>query len=126
VEIDAAAYVLDCLPNMTTAMVAERVVPFVRKLRAARPATPIILVENIPYQYTHFLPNQRQQLNDKNRALREAYRQLADVRGLTYVPCDSLIGNDFEATVDGAHMTDLGFLRMSDSLEPILRKALSR
>ncbi len=45
-ELDAAVFVLECLPNMTTDMVRERVQPFVKILREARPATPILLVES--------------------------------------------------------------------------------
>jgi lysophospholipase L1-like esterase len=125
-EIDAAAYVLDCLPNMTADTVKERVVPFVESLRKARPETPIILVENLPYQYTPFLPKPRQQLLEKNQALHDAYQRLAagGVRRLTYVPGDSLVGDDGQATVDGVHLTDLGFLRFADALEPVLRRTL--
>ena len=38
--IDAAAFVVDCLPNMTPAQVRERTVPLVRQLRRARPELP--------------------------------------------------------------------------------------
>ena len=36
-ELDPSVYVLDCVPNMTPAMVSERVVPFVTALRCAKP-----------------------------------------------------------------------------------------
>ncbi len=45
-ELDPAVYVLDCLPNMKAALVTERVEPFEKTLRAARPTTPIVLVED--------------------------------------------------------------------------------
>jgi len=48
------------------------------------------------------------------------------VTGLSYVPGETLLGNDGEATVDGTHPTDLGFQRMADALEPVLRKALEK
>lgn len=125
-ELDVAVYVLDCLPNMTAEMVRDRVPPFVRRLREAHPRTPILLVENLTYQNAHFLPASREQLVAKNEALRTAYRRLvaSGVTGLLYVPGGALIGGDGEATVDGAHPTDLGFVRIADSLEPVLRAAL--
>jgi lysophospholipase L1-like esterase len=43
---------------------------------------------------------------------------------LHYVPGESLLGEDGEATVDGTHPTDVGFLRIADALEPVLRKAM--
>ena len=45
-ELDPSVYVLDCLPNLAADEIKERVEPFVRKLRAAHPDTPIVLVED--------------------------------------------------------------------------------
>jgi len=127
-ELDASAYVLDCAPNMSPVLVTERTEPFVKALRKARPNTPIILVENIQYQAGAFLPGPRQSYVDKNNALRAAYERLKaeGVTGLHYVPCDALLGDDGEATVDGTHPNDLGFMRMADALEPALRSALGQ
>jgi hypothetical protein len=36
------------------------------------------------------------------------------------VPGDPLFGDDGEATVDGTHATDLGFLRLAQALAPVL------
>jgi lysophospholipase L1-like esterase len=95
-------------------------------LRAARPDTPIVLVENIAYQAGAFLPGAKESYVDKNAALRAAYERLTEkgIQGLSYVPGETLLGADGEATVDGTHPTDLGFQRMADALEPVLRKAL--
>jgi hypothetical protein len=45
-------------------------------------------------------------------------------RKLFYLQGDGLLGDDGEATVDGSHPTDLGFLRQADAfagaLTPIL------
>ncbi|HOZ47540.1 MAG TPA: SGNH/GDSL hydrolase family protein [Candidatus Hydrogenedentes bacterium] len=126
-EIDAAAYVLDCVPNMSPEVVTERIEPFVKRLRSAHADTPIVLVENIRYQAGAFLPERRKSYEDKNVALRAAYGRLqADgVQGLTYIPSDALLGDDGEATVDGTHLTDLGFLRYSDAVAPVLRGILA-
>src|SRR5205085_2015483 len=48
-ELDPAVYVLDCLPNMSAAEVAERMEPFVRTLRKAHPRTPIVMAEDRLY-----------------------------------------------------------------------------
>ena len=50
--------------------------------------------------------------------------QAEGIAHLHYVPGDNLFGSDHEATVDGVHATDLGFLRMADAMEPYLRDAL--
>lgn len=125
-EIDASVYVLDTLPNMTKPMVEERLESFVKALRKARPQTPIVLVESVPYQGEAFLTKQRQAVADKNLALRKAYENLkaGGVRNLVYVTNEHLTGTDGEGSVDGSHLTDLGFLRFAEALEPVLRRAL--
>ena len=46
-------------------------------------------------------------------------------KGLYYLEGDGLLGEDGEDTVDSSHPTDLGFLRMADAFEPVLREMLS-
>ena len=48
-ELDPAAYILDCLPNLEEPQITQRLEPFVRALRTAHPAAPIVLVENVVY-----------------------------------------------------------------------------
>lgn len=125
-ELDSSAYVLDCMPNMTAQEVGERVGPFVKALRQARPETPIVLVEDRTISNAGLLPSALAR-NEANRAaLKKAYRDLQDsgVTGLAYLPGDSLLGSDGEGTVDGSHPTDLGFLRMADAFEGVLRPIL--
>lgn len=124
-ELDASVFVLDCLPNMTPELVAERVAPTVKTLRAAHPDTPIVLVENIIYQSSWFYEADGGHVA-KNVELKKAYESLlADgVQGLTYVPCDNLLGSDGLGTVDGTHPTDLGFFRQADVLAPVIKALL--
>ncbi|MBI4559356.1 MAG: SGNH/GDSL hydrolase family protein [Candidatus Hydrogenedentes bacterium] len=125
-QLDVSVYVVDCSPNMKTEMIIERTEPMVHALRKARPATPIVLVENVPYEQGWFLESSRKSYQEKNAALRAAYERLRQegVKHLYYVPCEGLFGDDHEATVDGTHATDLGFLRMADVIEPVLRRIL--
>jgi lysophospholipase L1-like esterase len=125
-EPDAAAFVLDCLPNVQEPEVTERLGPLVRKIRAAHPAAPIVLVENVVYQDAHLLSDRRERQETSNRALRAVLAELqsAGVRGLHHVPADDLFGSDGEATVDGTHATDVGFLRLAAAIRPVLERAL--
>jgi lysophospholipase L1-like esterase len=126
-ELDAGVFVLDCLPNMDAAQVKERTIPFVKILRQARPDTPIVLVENIIYQGSGFVAERRERAQSKNTALEEVFRELSSsgMRNIFYVPGADLLGQDGEATVDGTHPNDLGFMRMADVLEPVLKRALA-
>ena len=59
-ELDPAVYCIDCLPNMDPAAVRERTAPLVERLRAARPQTPILLVEDRVFTNAPFLPERQQ------------------------------------------------------------------
>jgi hypothetical protein len=56
-------------------------------------------------------------------ALRRAYDRLraGGAPDLLYVPGAHLLRDDGEASVDGSHPTDLGFMRLADAFEPLLR-----
>jgi hypothetical protein len=125
-ELDAALYVLDPLPNMKEEWVAPRLEHFVRILRQAHPKTPIVLVENLAYADADLVEPRRDRSASANARLRELHRRLvrAGDKSLLYVSAAGLIGSDGEGTVDGTHPTDLGFQRMADALEPVLRRAL--
>lgn len=122
-EVDARAYVLDCLPNLGPRQVAERTEPFVRALRAERPDVPIVMVEDRVNANARFLPGRMRHHEGNHAAFRAAFDKLSasGLRGLTYVRDAPFLGEDGEATVDGSHPTDLGMVRYADALEPILR-----
>jgi hypothetical protein len=127
-RIDAAAYVIDCLPNMNAAAVTEKCVPLVKQLRAARPDTPIILVEDRRNTDSWLKASLRQHHDENHAALKAAYEQLVKegVKGLSYVPGDHLYGDDADGATDGSHASDLGFHRQADIFEPFLKAALGR
>ena len=126
VELDAACYVIDCLPNLQPAAVTERCVPLVKQLRKARPDTPIVLVEDRRFANSWILPAKSKFHDENQAALRKAYEELqaAGVKKLHYVRGDLLLGEDTEGTTDGSHPNDLGFFRKADAFEPVLRQAL--
>ncbi|MGN6033442.1 MAG: SGNH/GDSL hydrolase family protein, partial [Thermomicrobiales bacterium] len=126
-EIPAAVYVIDCLPNMDADLVEERALPFLEALRAKRPETPIVLVEDRTLENAWVYAVEREKHAARREALRaafEALRERGDTR-ITLVPADGLLGADGDATVDRSHPTDLGFHRQADVLEPVLRKILA-
>lgn len=125
-ELDAAVYVIDCLPNMSAPEVAERTEPLVRALRAARPNTPIVLAEDRSYANGAILAGPRERNAEGRAALGAALARLreAGIKGLFPLSGESQLDGDGEGTVDGSHPTDLGFVQMADAFEPVLRRAL--
>src|SRR5690606_26465008 len=95
-------------------------------LRAARPDTPIIVVEDRQYANTDYQPARRSHHDSTRQVIRWVYQRLVTegVENLYFVSRENLFGDDFEATVDGSHPTDLGMVRYSDILEPVIREAL--
>jgi len=122
-ELDASVYVIDCLPNMDETMVAQRTEPLVRILRKAHAKTPIVLVEDRTYSNAFLIPSKQKYHAQKRAALRKAYDNLTSsgVKELYYVHGEHLLGDDGDATVDGSHPTDLGFMRLADAMETVLR-----
>lgn len=128
VQLDAAVYVIDCLPNMGPADVTAKTIPLVKQLRAAKPETPIILVEDRRFTNDWILPAKKQFHTDNHAALKAAYETLQKegVKNLSYIPGDSLYGDDSEGATDASHASDLGFMRQADIFEPVIRKALGK
>ena len=125
-ELDPSVFVLDCLPNLTSDETAERVEPLVRQLRAAKPKTPILLVEDRIFPNAVVLPDRLEGHRQRHAILREVFERLiaSGVKDLYYLEGDGLLGDDGEATVDGSHPTDLGMMRYADAYEKVLRKII--
>jgi len=124
--IPASCFVIDCLPNVSVAQMNEKYARFLKIIREKHSETPIILVENILYPHMYFDQKVFVLINEKNDTLNRIFREQKSKgdKNIYLVKADDLIGNNQEATVDGVHLTDLGFLRLAENLYPVLRKRL--
>jgi hypothetical protein len=115
-EIDAGIYILDPLPNMDLTLVNERTEKFVRRLRALRPDAEIIMVEDFPRTNSWIIAGSEEEIAVKCRRYREIYEKLISegITGLSYLFGNELLGTDNEASIDGIHPGDLGYMRMAD------------
>jgi lysophospholipase L1-like esterase len=121
-ELDASIYVIDCLPNMGAAEVAERTEPTVALLRKAHPQAPIVLVEDRTYGDAHLVKSKRERNDQSREALSAAYDKLhaAGDKHLYYIAGELLLGDDDEGTVDSSHPNDLGFMRQAEAFAEVL------
>jgi hypothetical protein len=128
IKIDAAVYVIDCLPNMGPPDVRQKCPALVKQLRAARSETPILLVEDRRNTNSWILPARDKHHTDNHIALREVYDALIKegVKNLHYLPGDALLGDDADGATDGSHPNDLGFMRQADAFEAALRPLLAK
>ena len=132
-RIDASCYVLDCVRNMGTTTgekenaangnvlgrnVEENYEPFIRNLRAKRPAVPIVMAEQVDVY--------RGRQNAKERHVRSLYERLVEEgwRGLVYLPKDGMFPDDLEGSVDGVHPNDWGMMALARAYGKAVKKAL--
>ena len=117
-ELNPSVYVLDTMGNMSGPQVSQRVEPFIKKLRAAHPDTPILLVEDAS------LDNRP---TGKGRILQEIREKLrlAGDKNLYFLSNHGMLGEDGEGTVDGTHPNDLGMMRHAEvfakAIQPLLQ-----
>jgi hypothetical protein len=121
-RIDARLYIVDCLPNNSPEQLAERLPPFLKRLRELRPDVPILLVEDREFGAARFQPFRSEVRRDKNRVLHGIIDALQDagMTGLHLASHPHWYGDDGEGTVDGSHPNDLGAFRMAEALLPIV------
>jgi len=127
-EIDAAIYVVDCLPNLEPPLVEERSLAFMSRLNELRGNTPLVLIEDRTYANSWAVPLLAERNRQSRSILRNTRERLveAGISNLYYIGGDTLLGDDDEATVDGTHPTDLGFMRIAEHLRPILATLIGR
>lgn len=127
-NIDASCFVIDCLPNVNPKQMREKYIRFVEIIRAKHPEVPLVLVETLHYSSMYYDQHMASVISEKNLLLRELYQEMKRKgdRKLYYVSAKGLTGTDLEESVDGVHLTDLGFYRYSQNIYPLLRKLLRR
>lgn len=125
-ELDPTLYVLDNMPNMEESSINEREESAIRKLRTARPKTPIVLIDNMLYCNAFLKEPSMNRYTSSNMAQYAIYEKLIQegMGNLHYIKDDALIGKDGEGTVDGTHFTDLGYMRFSTKLIDPLRELI--
>ncbi|WP_207425746.1 SGNH/GDSL hydrolase family protein [Pedobacter sp. SYSU D00535] len=125
-NIPADAYVLDCVPNPLPSEIKERAFVFIQRLRALKPNVPVIMVESIFRETGNWDSVLGERTRQQNLEFRNAYNKLKkeNSRNLYYIESKDLIGNDHEATVDGTHLSDLGFTRIAETIMKQLKRAL--
>ncbi len=121
-----SVYVLDYVPNATAEMIKAHGEEFFRIIRDARPDVPVIFVEDPIFPHSRLDCKMAEEVREKNIQQKALYERLkkSGEKKLFYLSAEGMIGDDYEATVDGIHFTDLGMMRYADHIMPVLRKAL--
>ena len=123
---DVDLYLLDPVPNCTQMQCDTLTYDFVKILRTLRPDVPIVMVEGPIYPYARYDSFFNSYLPAKNREFRKNFDRLKaeNPENLYYVDSVELDGIEDDGTVDGIHLTDLGFKYYAAKITPILRQIL--
>ena len=115
---DAGMFLLDFIPNVDETKVKEKTQHFVSIIRKENPHTPILFVESIIFPHSRFDTNMAKILAIKNAALRVEFETLKNAgdENVYYLKSDNLMNEDGEGTVDGIHLTDMGFQHFAFAL----------
>ena len=122
--VDASVFVLDFVPNASVEQIKERADKFYSIIRSKHPDTPILFVENPVFTHSRFNGTAAKEVKDKNETLHTVFQSLKKrgEKNIYLLSSKDMIGHDGEATVDGVHFTDLGFMRYAEMLYPVLKK----
>lgn len=131
VEIDAKIYILDCLPNLTSATTYDdqelkrRVLESVRQLKQKRPNVPVLLTDHAGYTDGFISPNRMTAYTRVNQIQQAAFSQLKaeGYHGLYYLTQEA-IHLQLDDMVDGTHPNDLGMMHYAEAYEKKLRSIL--
>jgi len=125
-QIDASAYVIDPVANMSSRGMRERFEPFVQILRQKKPDTPVILMTKIHYSL-EILPEEAKEYENRHEPLFAAFekrKQMGDSNIFLFDARQIIRPGGDHPSVDGIHLTDLGFKMIADPLATMLQKII--
>lgn len=120
---DASLFILDFMPNVNAEQVTEKMEKFYDIIRSKSPDTPVLFIENPMFTQSIYNKATYESTQKKNEALNTVFNKLKQrgEKNIKLIHFEGAIGEDGEATVDGIHFTDLGFLRYAEYLYPVIK-----
>ena len=122
-----AMFIIANVENASVEQIQEKGESFFRILRDSHPGAPVVFVQAVRYSHNMLDEQSAANMNEKMSAFKELYDSLrkAGEKKIYFAdPGADRCFDDAESSVDGTHLTDLGSMRFSQALLPVLRKAL--
>ena len=119
--------VLDYEAN-ANAGIRETLGPFIEILRDNDRNIPILVISKIRFAAHYHDEGRRKEARDLAQFQRDLVKskQTAGDANIYFLDGDSLLGESAdECTVDGVHPTDLGFMKLAESIEPVMKRILN-
>jgi len=124
-ELDMACLVVDPVGNMGPKLMPTGYAPFVAAIRARQPKLPLLLMTFFRRANEHYQGDQG--WDKANEVVFDTYRQMRRQgdKNVYLLDACKIIGREQEhPSVDGVHLTDLGFKQMADGVAPVLKRIL--
>ena len=124
-ELDMACLVVDPVGNMGLERMKTGYVPFLNAIRARRPKLPLLFMTFFRRANEHYLGDCG--WDETNAIMVNTYRQMRrhGDQNVYLLDTRKLIGREQDhPSVDGVHLTDLGFQKMADGVAPVLKRIL--
>lgn len=127
-SIPARAYIIDCLANCRYDQTRDSSSYFISTIALAHPDAPVYMVNNYRYPQQFILPENNSDMEKENKLWKEIYRKLSKegtvvngkatgpLKNLRYIDVSGGDVIDNEDTVDGTHLTDLGFTHLAAAI----------
>jgi hypothetical protein len=130
-KVDAAMYILDCMPNLSKGYSLEeiknRLIYGMNKLRERNKNIPVLFVEHADGNPSFFMDASR--LNEFHKSSMMIAKIFEDFKSSgiknIYLLTEKEIGFDINSTVDGAHPNDYGMLQYAIAYEKKIREILN-
>lgn len=127
-EIDAKAYILDCLPNLSPDQhdVYQLTLDAVHQLKSKRPNVPIILTEHVGYADAFTNMKNFDHVKRLNEQYKKAFFALKEegITGIFLLEKEAL-GLGFDSFVDIIHPNDFGMIEYANAYEKLILDILS-
>lgn len=125
---DVICYVIDPVMNCKYGMIDTMTIDFILTLRRSHPKAAIVMVGGLRFPHVDFDLVEQQFVPKHNVAYYRNYRTLKKmgIKDLYYVEDNGFTGKNEEGTVDGIHLSDIGFQCYADQLEPLLRRIVRK
>ena len=122
-DTEADAYIFDAFSNSSAADINNRLYRFAERVTKAHPNKPIIFLQTLLRDKSHFDMAVKKR-NDDQRAAAEALmvKVCEDFPNIYFVNPGLYVGNDHEGTIDGTHLNDVGVQRTLDAILPKIKK----
>lgn len=123
----ADAFIFDTFSNPTGKQIDERLSHFVERIATAHPRTPMIFLQTTKRDIGYFDLGARKRNEQQREAAARGMATLCQkYKNVYFLDPGIYTGDDYEGTVDGTHLNDLGVQRTIDMLLPKIKKILKK